>query len=208
MSELIATMIEQFAAQSIWEMIAVVLALAYVWLAARQNIWCWPAALISTTIYVWLFWDVTLPFHAGLNAYYVAMAFYGWWQWKKPEKSGQQVAFWSAKKHLASIAFLACVSVLLSFGASQVLDADYLYLDAFITVFSVFTTYLVTQKIIENWIYWMVINMFAAFLYFQKDLYLTSGLFLLYFAFAIYGYLNWRRDFLSQKASNLSVSTA
>ena len=58
---------QQWAAQSGWEIIAVVLALAYVWLAARQSIWCWPCALVSTGIYTWIFWQVTLPFQAGIE---------------------------------------------------------------------------------------------------------------------------------------------
>ena len=72
------------------------------------------------------------------------------------------------------------------------LDANYIYLDAFITVFSVFTTVLVAHKVRENWLYWIIINLFAAYLYFAKDLALTGILFLCYTGFAIYGYIQWR----------------
>ena len=101
---------------------------------------------------------------------------------------------WPIRRHALWIALLIITSVVLSQFASVFLDADYLYLDAFITVFSVFTTVLVAHKVLENWLYWMVINSFASFLYFLKDMQPTGLLFIAYLGFAIYGYFTWRRQ--------------
>jgi len=185
--------INQFSAQSWAEMIAVILALAYLWLAARQNIWCWPCALISTGIYTWLFWEVTLPFHTALNAYYLLMAIYGWFKWQVQPAGQVAVQSWPVSRHISWIFLLIILSLVLSQIASMVLDADHLYLDAFITVFSVYTTVLVAHKVLENWLYWMVINTFASFLYFLKDMPLTGTLFIGYLGFAIYGYVHWKK---------------
>ena len=182
----------QLAATSWLEGVAVVLALAYVWLAARQNIWCWPCALVSTGIYTWLFWHVSLPFHTGLNFYYLIMAIYGWMKWQTSEADTVAVTNWPISRHGVCIVTLAISALLLSQFATTILDANYLYLDAFITVFSVFTTVLVAHKVRENWLYWIVINLFAAYLYFAKDLALTGILFLCYTGFAIYGFIQWR----------------
>jgi nicotinamide mononucleotide transporter len=192
MEALLPALASQIAAQSSAELIAVLLALAYIWLAARQNIWCWPCALLSTGIYTYLFWEVSLPFHTGLNAYYLLMAVYGWLQWRKPDNE-QSVMSWPIARHLSWCVILALFSVVLSQFASMVLDAEYLYLDAFITVFSVFTTVLVANKVLENWLYWMVINTFASYLYFVKDMPLTGLLFIAYLGFAIYGYVSWKK---------------
>jgi nicotinamide mononucleotide transporter len=200
MDTLLSTLANQFAAQSWAELIAVILALAYVWLAARQKIWCWPAALISTGIYTWLFWEVSLPFHTGLNAYYLLMAIYGWQQWRKQQGEEVGVQSWPIRRHMICITCLTLLSLVLSQFASMVLDADYLYLDAFITVFSVFTTVLVAHKVLENWLYWMVINSFAAYLYFAKDMHLTGILFIGYLGFAIYGYMSWQSNKTPQHA--------
>jgi nicotinamide mononucleotide transporter len=194
MEEVLPEFYTQFAAQSWAEIIAVVLALAYVWLAARQNIWCWPCALISTGIYTWLFWEVALPFHTALNAYYLLMAIYGWFKWQEQSTGQVVIQSWPMRRHVSWIAFLIVLAAVLSQFAAIVLDADYLYLDAFITVFSVFTTILVAHKVLENWLYWMVINAFASFLYFLKDMQLTALLFVAYLGFAIYGYISWRRQ--------------
>jgi nicotinamide mononucleotide transporter len=176
------------------EIIAVALALAYVWLAARQNIWCWPSALVSTGIYTWLFWEVALPFHTALNAYYLLMAVYGWFKWQHQSSGVLAVQSWPIRRHASWIGLLIVISIVLSQFATIVLDADYLFLDAFITVFSVFTTVLVAHKVLENWLYWMVINTFASYLYFLKDMQLTGLLFIGYLGFSIYGYISWQRQ--------------
>ncbi|MFT5838277.1 MAG: nicotinamide mononucleotide transporter [Flavobacteriales bacterium] len=182
----------QLAATSILEGIAVALAIAYVWLAARQNIWCWPCALVSTGIYTWLFWNVSLPFHTGLNFYYLIMAIYGLIKWRDSHADNFVVQSWPLSRHLVCITGLTIGALSLSYFASTVLDANYIFLDAFITIFSVFTTILVAHKVRENWLYWIVINLFAAYLYFAKDLALTGILFLCYTGFAIYGFIQWR----------------
>lgn len=182
----------QLAATSILEGIAVALAIAYVWLAARQNIWCWPCALVSTGIYTWLFWNVSLPFHTGLNFYYLIMAIYGLIKWRNSHADNFVVQSWPISRHVVCISGLTIGALTLSYFASTVLDANYIFLDAFITIFSVFTTMLVAHKVRENWLYWIVINLFAAYLYFAKDLALTGVLFLCYTGFAMYGFIQWR----------------
>lgn len=193
MTELIQQFSGQLAALSWLEAIAVLLALAYVWLAARQNIWCWPCAFISTGIYIWLFWQVSLPFHTLLNTYYLIMAIYGWVKWQGIDQTSIKVIDWPLRKHVTWIVVLAIVSVVMGALGSSILEADFIYLDAYITVFSVFTTILVAHKVLQNWLYWIVINCFASYLYFSKDLALTGCLFIVYVVFAFYGYQRWRK---------------
>ncbi len=191
---------QQWVAQSGWEIIAVVLALAYVWLAAKQSIWCWPCALVSTGIYTWLFWQVTLPFQAILNAYYLLMAVYGWLQWNKYLKADEAMVIkvWSIKKHVISLLALSIVSLLLIVFFSGSFDSNHLVLDIVVTVFSVFTTVLVAHKVLENWVYWIFVNSAAVYLYWSNELVLTSALFVIYVAMAVYGYWQWRKQFVQQ----------
>ena len=191
MQDLVIQLQQQFYQQSGLELVAVLLALAYVWLAARQNSWCWPCALLSTAIYTYLFWEVALPFHVVLNTYYILMAVYGWLQWQGPASQAKQVKSWGGTHHLLSIVLFILVSMVLSVSVGSVFDAQYLYLDASITVFSVFTTVLVAHKVRENWLYWIVIDALSAYLFFAKGLLLTSLLFVLYTLFAIYAYVQW-----------------
>ncbi|WP_156413638.1 nicotinamide riboside transporter PnuC [Lacimicrobium alkaliphilum] len=204
MSDTMALLAQQWASQSGWEILAVVLALAYVYLAARQNIWCWPCALISTGIYSWLFWEHTLPLQTVLNVYYLGMAVYGWWHWRAmahEEDSDTAVQTRPWLYHLVALVTLLLISILLAGVLRPWFNAQFLYVDALVTVFSLFTTYLVTQKVLENWLYWIVINMLAAWLYWQSGLLLTALLFTGYFGFAVYGYIKWRGSYLNQSPS-------
>ena len=70
--------------------------------------------------------------------------------------------------------------------------ADFPYLDTFTTVFAVFATYLVTQKVLENWLYWVVIDAVSIYLYQAKDLMPTVVLFSLYTVIATFGYFKWQ----------------
>ncbi|MCC2616686.1 nicotinamide riboside transporter PnuC [Aestuariibacter halophilus] len=193
MSEWLNTLAAQWASQSLLEIIAVVLALAYVALATRQHIACWPAALVSTALYIWIFWEVSLPFQVVLNAYYLVMAVYGWRAWRKAPKR-QDVKHKPLQWHALWCVVLTGVSLGLGELASHWFNGQYNHLDAAITVFSVFTTVLVAHKVIESWLYWVVIDLAAAYLYGVTGLYLTSVLFFIYTVVAIYGYWRWRKD--------------
>ena len=63
--------------------------------------------------------------------------------------------------------------------------------DAFTTVFSVFATYMVTKKILGNWLYWIVIDLVSSYLYLVRNLEMTALLFMVYTIIAILGYLSW-----------------
>lgn len=182
------------------ELMAVIVALAYVLLAARQNQWCWPNAFLSTAIYTWLFWQVTLPFQAGLNAYYMLAAVYGWWRWNKVKDQDISIVSWSSLQQLKWLAVVTLVAWTLSVGFTNLFDHQYLYLDVFITVFSLFATLLTVYKVLESWLYWVFIDIAAVYLYWQKDMQLTALLFALYTLLAIYGYWQWRRTMISPSA--------
>lgn len=185
----------QIQQQSLAEVVAVLLAIAYVLLAAKQNIWCWPCALVSTAIYTWLFWEVSLPFNSLLNIYYLLMAIYGWMKWNQSgDSSLLPIISKNATFHAISIVLLFFTGILLSQIVALSWQGLYLYLDALVTVFSVFATVLVAHKVLENWIYWMFINTFTAYLCFAHGLMLTGILYVAYVGFAFYGYFSWRKD--------------
>ena len=194
-----------------WEAIAVMLALAYLILAMRTNIWCWSAAFISTAIYTVLFWNVSLLMESMLNIYYMGMAVYGYWLWlqvplsqqTKQQKNDQlnietnqvNIISWAWTSHVLLIGMTLIVSMLVGYFMANYTSAAFPYIDAATTCFAVVTTYLVAKKVLENWLYWVVIDFVSIYLYFQKGLMLTSGLFVLYVAMAVGGYMMWRKKY-------------
>ncbi|GGF72574.1 nicotinamide riboside transporter PnuC [Alteromonas lipolytica] len=194
MEQSLSRFVEQVLATSVPEWLAVILAIAYVLLAARQSAWCWAAALASTAIYTWLFWQVALPFQSVLNFFYMIMAVYGYWQWHHQPGQTRSIQSWPLSWHLATVFGLTAVAVVLGKLAASQFNGEYLWLDAAINVFSVATTFMVAHKVLQNWLYWLVINTAAVFLYWQSGLILSACLFLGYVGFSLYGYSQWKRE--------------
>jgi nicotinamide mononucleotide transporter len=188
---------------SAWEAIAMVTAIAYLWLAIRQNIWCWAAAVISTTIYTFVMYGAGLYMESALQIFYIALAVYGWHSWRqgsRPGESGLVISTWSARHHLFAVGGI----LLLAIGSGLLLHkftvAALPYLDSFTTWGAIVATYMVARKILENWLYWFVIDSVSVYLYVSRGLYLTAMLFLIYLVMIFFGYRVWRRSMVEASA--------
>lgn len=202
----------QYAVNLPWlELVAMLLALAYVILAAQGSIWCWPAAFMSTALYTVIFYDVSLLMDSILNIYYLVMAVYGYWLWQKnnqQEEHNQQgfsVISLSMLWHAKVAIVLTLISIVLGYIMANYTHADFPYLDTFTTVFAIFATYLVTQKILENWLYWLVIDFVSIYLYLEKELHPTAFLFMIYVLIAAYGYIKWHSVYKSKSLNSNQV---
>jgi nicotinamide mononucleotide transporter len=185
---------------SAWEMIAVIFAIAYLILAIQENILCWPAALISTFIYVFLFFDVNLYMESALQIFYIIMAIYGWRLWRHHTDDNQDlhISVWPIYYHLIALSSLAILVVVSAILLKNNTDAAYPWIDSFTTWGAVITTWMVARKILENWIYWLVIDSAALYLYIQRDLYLTAILFVLYIILCFVGFHQWQKTYKLQ----------
>lgn len=206
MSGLQAALLTAWQALSWLEGVAVVLAIAYLVLAARENIWCWACAFVSTAIYIALFYRVALLSESLLNVFYLLMAVYGWWQWRRgaPGGKARAISRWSPRRHLLVIAGTGACVPLLGYWMANSFNASLPYLDAFTTCFAVVTTWMVTHKILENWLYWIVIDSVSIYLYVEKELYLTALLFVLYLGICVVGFVHWRRQYRQSTAVGVS----
>lgn len=203
MSEIGAQITAAWLAMSPWELVAVTLAIAYLILAVRQNSLCWYCAFASTAIYTALFWNVQLVMESALNVYYMAMAGYGWWQWRHGGKDDSElpVRRWRFKQHALTLAGIAAVTAISGSLLSRYTEAAWPFVDSFTTWASVITTYMVARKILENWLYWMVINSTSIFLFIDRGLYLTALLLVSYLIISVFGLINWQKDYRQQSPS-------
>jgi len=172
------------------ESVAVFFSIIYVILAAKESIWCWGAAAISVILYVYICYTAQLYPETGLQIFYLFMAFYGYYQWNKND-STLQIQQWSISKHLLILLIGTILTFLMGFYFTTYTNAAMPLVDSFTTVFSIFATYMVTKKVLGNWLYWIVIDAVSVYLYFSRDLHLTSLLFLAYTFIAIFGYFAW-----------------
>lgn len=199
------------------ELVAMLLALAYVILAAQGSLWCWPAAFISTALYTVIFYDVLLLMDSALSVYYLVMAVYGYWAWQKSTSTSTvqnqptknvpiAIISWSGNRHLKICFILTITSLVIGYIIANYTPASFPYLDTFTTVFAVFATYLVTQKVLENWLYWVVIDAISIYLYIEKGLIPTTVLFIIYVIIAAYGYFKWQAIYKQSKTNKINLA--
>ncbi len=195
-----AQAVSGFLQQSMIELVAVGFALAYLILAIRQSVWCWPCAFVSTALFIWVFFDVSLLMESALNVYYLAMAIYGFWCWQYSGKQGTKntqalaISTWKTSQHLIALTLIAVATLTSGYFLNRHTEAAWPYLDSFTTWASVLTTYMVAKKIFENWFYWLVIDSVALFLYVDRGLYPTALLMLVYLGLIVVGILTWSRE--------------
>ena len=178
------------------EIFAVVMAIGYLVLAIRENIWCWFCAAVSTACYIWLTFAARLYMDAALQVFYFAMALYGWFVWYTGRQGGHEkaVIVWPVSTHAIALTAITVIGIGNGYLLASRTDAAFPYLDALTTWAAVWATFLVARKVLENWWYWLVIDAVYVFLYWSRDLQWTAGLFLFYIALIPFGLVAWRRS--------------
>ncbi|MET0661023.1 MAG: nicotinamide riboside transporter PnuC [Steroidobacteraceae bacterium] len=187
-------LLRQLASTSPWEATGALLGLAYLLLAVRRDLWCWLCAFVSTSIYLVLVARAGLYMQAALNVFYLIMAVYGYWQWRtgRDEQGEVRIVRWTWTKHGLAVGAVLAATVLNGWLLESRTQAVDPYLDSFVTWGSVLTTFMVARRVIENWLYWIVVDSAGAVLYFNQHLLVTALLFLIYVFIVIRGYFVWR----------------
>jgi nicotinamide mononucleotide transporter len=195
--------VDYLAMSSPWEGLAVILSVAYLLLAVKESSLCWYAAFFSTLIFTLIFWDASLLMDSALQVYYLLMAIYGWYQWQYVARQRKQdlrpIVQWPLKWHLWGMLCVLCASALSGYLLERHSQAAWPYLDSSTTWASVITTYMVAKKVLENWLYWIVIDSVSVLLYVDRQLYPTALLFIVYTAVAGYGFWRWLQHFKQQQ---------
>lgn len=185
------------------EWAAIITALIYVVLAARENSWCWIFGIISAGIYVWINYSIRLYLDAWLSVYYCIIGIYGWYAWIKkiPAKNEtRSLRKMNMKEFYVSVVAGTIAAFILGGLSDKYTDSPLPYYDAALTSFSLVATFLTTQKILENWLFWVVIDAAYVIIYWQRLLPFTAILFLIYTFIAAYGYFKWRKKLLTSAA--------
>jgi len=156
---------------------------------------------------VWIFGDVSLYMESALNIYYMAMAVYGWYQWQRggEQNSGLSISRWNPRQHINAILLIALATAVSGYALATNTDARLPYLDSFTTWAAVLTTVMVARKVIDNWLYWIVINSASIYLYWDRELYQTAALLVLYIVLSVIGYRFWLKSLQQQNLAANSL---
>lgn len=174
------------------DIIALITGVAGVWLTIKQNILCWPMALISVVVSAVVFYEQRLYGDMLLQAVYFVAGIYGWIYWKQNLKKEFRVS----NTRTAAIPGLVVATILQAIIYSLVLKfigGDRPFFDAFLTAASLTATYMMTKKWVENWAVWVVIDGTYILLYGLKHMWFFGLLYLIFTIIAFYGWLKWRK---------------
>ncbi|MEE9461653.1 MAG: nicotinamide riboside transporter PnuC [Bacteroidales bacterium] len=181
------------------EVLGVITSLVYLYFSVRQIIWLWPFGIISSALFILIFFNGKFYADMGLQVYYVGVSIYGWIYWSRGgisrnEKSSLPVCRISSQLALV----LSVTGIVIMLGIVYILknftDSDVPWGDGFTTAGSIVATWMLARKVLEHWLVWIFVDSVAAGLYFYKGLYPSFLLYLIFTIIAVIGYFHWKRS--------------
>jgi nicotinamide mononucleotide transporter len=181
---------------SVYEAVGVLFGIVAVWLTTRQNVWCWPTGLVNVGLFILVFYQARLYADMGLQVVYVAFCLYGWHRWLHggPDQGALPVSRTPRRAAVLLAAMGVVGAALLGVTLHRHTDASLPFWDASTSSFSLVAQWMQARKWIENWAVWIVVNIVYVWIYLQKRLYLTAGLYAVFLALAVLGLAEWRRS--------------
>jgi len=180
--------------ESHWaEQVALLCGVAYALLVIKRIRWAWVFGAGSSALLVWLAAGAKLPLQAALQGVYVLMAIYGFWHWSKVAPGEKVIAIttWSWSRHVIAI---VAIALAVWFGApilAEQTTAAWPQLDVAVTGLSLLATWMTARAILENWVYWLVVDAISFYLYSAQGLMFVAILYVIYFVIAIFGLRTW-----------------
>ncbi|MBR9921861.1 MAG: nicotinamide mononucleotide transporter [Bacteroidetes bacterium] len=196
MSPIIENLSEQLASQSFFDWGATIGAIIYLYLISRENPWGWFWGIVGCGFWAYAAWfQYQLYIDSLLQIFYIVISFWGIWLWLHggDEKRKLPITRLSPNEHLLVIVGGTLGSLVTGWLFDRYTGAAAPYWDAFTTVFSIITTFMVMYKKLDNWIYWLIIDAIYVGLYWSRGGYLFALLFLIYLIIVVQGYFNWRK---------------
>jgi nicotinamide mononucleotide transporter len=201
MSAALDAFVAGLAATSGLERASVVLGVAYSLLAVRRSRWCWVCGGLSSAILAYLSTRARLPMQAGLQVFYVAMSFYGFRRWVQHAKeAGPRVTTWPLRAHVSAWAAILALSLMSSRWLAAETGAAWPFLDSVTTWASLLATWLVVRMKLENWLYWIAIDVVLAYLFGVQKLFFIALMFVAYLCISLAGFRTWLKTYRLQAA--------
>jgi nicotinamide mononucleotide transporter len=192
------------------EIVAAVFGAVSVWLSVRQHIASWPTAIVNVLLYVVVFYRARLYADMGLQFVYAALSVYGWYEWKFGGADRTELpvtrtprAAWPA---LAAVGLAGGAALGVLFARHT--NAANPYLDSALTAASLVAQWMMTRKLLENWLLWVAADLVYVPLYVAKNLYPTAVLYAVFLGLAAKGYVDWRRDLLGRQSTAAPATAA
>lgn len=183
------------------EILATLAGLAFIVLLIRDRVICWPFGILGSLLSIYLFVDGKLYSEAVLYLYYVGMGFWGWARWSRRDAANDNpVVHYGLAVNAAIVLVSTAGALALGSFFAHFTDAQRPYIDAFTTAFSFAATYMEVKKVLETWVYWIVLNTTSIWLYLDRSLDIYAALVVVYALLSVWGLLQWWRLYQGQSA--------
>jgi nicotinamide mononucleotide transporter len=178
------------------EVVAVIFGIVSVFLSVRENIWSWPTAIVNVSLFFVLFCQSGLYSDMGLQVVYFLLSVYGWYEWLHggPERTALRVSRTPGRTWIVLAAIAIVVWASLGRLTSRLPGASLAYLDAGTTTTSLVAQWMMTRKLLENWLLWTIVDVVYVGMFIYKGLYLTAFNYGVYLVLAVAGYTSWKRS--------------
>ena len=182
------------------EIVAAVFGVVSVFLSVRQNIWSWPTAIVNVGLYILVFFQAKLYADTGLQVVYVVLNAYGWYHWLYGGKNRTElpVSRTSARLGALLVGIGLAGTALIGTLLARTTDASLPYLDSMTTSTSLVAQWMMTRKLLENWLVWVAVDVVYIGMYIYKSLYVTAVLYFVFLVLSAMGYVQWKRSFQSR----------
>ena len=184
------------------EVLAAAFGIGSVWLSTRQHLWAWPTAIVNVVLYAVVFRAAKLYADMGLQVVYAVLSAYGWYHWKHggAHDSTLPVARASRREWLVLTALAAVAATGLARLLANTTDAALPAMDATLSVVSLAAQYMMTRKLIENWLVWIALDVVYIGMFEYKQLHVTAALYAVWLVLAVLGWRSWRESLHMQGA--------
>ncbi|MDB5152608.1 MAG: nicotinamide mononucleotide transporter [Mucilaginibacter sp.] len=197
--QIIHALLDWWQHQTWLEIIGVITGLLCVYLAAVNNIWNWPLAIISVGIYIFIFFDARLYADMGLQFYFLGMNIYGWYYWSRKPATEKKTPVMRITRREVLLSVIAIIIFTFILGSVlKYTPASYPYIDSFCTACSLVAQVFLARKVLENWLIWIFVDIIYVGVYIFKGLDLTAVMYAIYVGIALLGYIDWKKDYKKQ----------
>ena len=184
----------------ILQVVGIALGLLYLWLEYKANIWVWIVGAIMPLVHGTLYLTKGIYADAIMQLYYVFAGIYGLAVWLRKPKAGSKDEFEGKIRHtpvgwiVPLVATYGVLHVVLYYLLAEFTDSTIPFFDSMSTALCIVAMWMLSRKLVEQWLVWLVVDMISVGLYFYKGIPGTASLYTLYCILAIAGYLRWRRQ--------------
>jgi|TARA_B100001105_G_scaffold102484_1_gene82174 nicotinamide mononucleotide transporter len=188
-------------AMSLIEIFGLISGTLAVWLLIKQNIWTWPIGIAYIVASLYIFYSARLYADLALHIFYLIMSFYGWYYWLKGGNRTESTLPVSSENHQTLLILLALCAIAIFISGTlfaTYTDADLPYWDNTTSILSLLAMWLQSRKKLESWVLWLLIDILAVGIYFYKEIYFYSLLYIIYIGMAFMGYIAWHKSYRNQ----------